>query len=168
MCPDEDIETLKIACKYSFLSGMTYKYSDQFVDPIDLNINSDYLLFVKQPICLSQISNKIDNRQYRNKLMYLSDVELIKHNTILYNGDDKLISKYSKILVSLMKRAFEWAMDRMERGESVDPLCAMYGLYDDFDDREETYSSSRTPVVQMVSGSSSPVLDNGTPPLNRK
>ncbi|CDW71912.1 bromodomain containing protein [Stylonychia lemnae] len=61
------------------------------VDPVKLNIH-DYFEIIKQPMDLSTIKQKLSNNQYDKMYEFLTDVQLMFDNCILYNGESTQVS----------------------------------------------------------------------------
>lgn len=58
--------------------------------PVDTEDAEDYYEIIENPMCLTDIMNKIDREQYKDKNSFMADIELIRFNAIEYNPDKDL------------------------------------------------------------------------------
>ncbi|RKP38764.1 Bromodomain-containing protein, partial [Dimargaris cristalligena] len=70
------------------------------VDPVKLNI-PDYTSIVKNPMDISTVEKKLTSGQYADVSRFISDVELIFANCVLYNGSESVIAKMAQSLERL-------------------------------------------------------------------
>lgn len=57
---------------------------------MDIEDAHDYYEIIKEPICLTEIMNKIDSCLYSNKQSFLDDIEQIRFNALEYNPEKDL------------------------------------------------------------------------------
>lgn len=64
-----------------------------FLQPVDTSAVDDYLTVIKQPMDLSTMRKKIDNREYTHIDQFKEDLILLCNNAMTYNGPDTLYYK---------------------------------------------------------------------------
>eukprot|EP00127_Corallochytrium_limacisporum_P000153 Clim_evm14s6 gene=Clim_evmTU14s6 len=87
-----------------FLKPKHSEYVWPFIDPVDLNLVPNYRELVEKPICLKDIEEKLEYREYRDPLDFESDMRQIFENCRVYN------SRENPIHTQLMRfqEEFEW------------------------------------------------------------
>lgn len=60
-----------------------------FVDPIDKEEVPDYYTIIKNPICLNDIFDKVDEKKYSTINQFMSDIDLLVNNAKEYNPNNK-------------------------------------------------------------------------------
>lgn len=86
---------MKILHLCSKLKGAYYFLEP--VDPVKFNI-MDYFDIVTQPMDLSTVKKKMQHNCYANPEQFIADMELIWNNSILYNGENHVVSGCAKEL----------------------------------------------------------------------
>uniref|UniRef100_A0AC35GBB9 Bromodomain-containing protein n=1 Tax=Panagrolaimus sp. PS1159 TaxID=55785 RepID=A0AC35GBB9_9BILA len=73
-----------------FLAKKSYSYTADFIAPVDVELYqlADYYDKIKQPMDLTTMKNKFDNRQYANADEFRQDMLLIAENCMNYNPPD--------------------------------------------------------------------------------
>lgn len=92
------------ACKRVMSLLLDDIFAELFIDPVDPESDdaADYYDVIKQPMCLSDVSRKLDKNEYTRPEDFISDVTLVFDNCIQYNGTD---SAYAEI-AEHMRRKF--------------------------------------------------------------
>lgn len=60
----------------------------QFVDPVDEEEVKDYYEIIKNPICLNQMHDKVDNGEYQTVEAFMDDIDLLVANAKEYNPNN--------------------------------------------------------------------------------
>lgn len=60
--------------------------TEPFMDPVDRNEFPDYDKYIVNPMCLNQIKDNITNKCYGSTEAFLSDIQWIVHNSIIFNA----------------------------------------------------------------------------------
>lgn len=76
--------------QYKYCQKITNKISklsiaEIFLYPVDLNVCSDYLTYVKKPMDLGKVSEKLETHQYSTLNDWRNDMNLIWKNALAYN-----------------------------------------------------------------------------------
>eukprot|EP00767_Chilomastix_cuspidata_P003418 gnl/Chilomastix_cuspidata/3541.p1 GENE.gnl/Chilomastix_cuspidata/3541~~gnl/Chilomastix_cuspidata/3541.p1 ORF type:complete len:348 (-),score=119.77 gnl/Chilomastix_cuspidata/3541:7-1050(-) len=124
--PDEEIAAVLSAARYAMAVAASHPQHRQFMDPVRIEEHPEYLSYVKQPMDLQIIADRIDSRFYRTAQMFLCDVDLIHTNCVAYNCDDHAVTLQARTFCKDVKAAFQWALAGARRGH-VDPRAAFYG-----------------------------------------
>ncbi|KAH7434847.1 hypothetical protein KP509_06G037600 [Ceratopteris richardii] len=102
-------ELLLSRCKSVLRIVMDYKHAWLFnepVDPVALDI-PDYPLFVKHPMDLGTVKNKLDKKQYKHlPADFISDVRLTFENAMLYNPPGHDVNTAAKRMLKMFEK--EW------------------------------------------------------------
>jgi len=71
-----------------------------FRQPVDLVVNSTYTQFVKQPISLQEIHEKITSFSYHTVNEFVKDLKLIESNSVAFNTLNHPVTQLAKKLVA--------------------------------------------------------------------
>ncbi|CAD6199491.1 unnamed protein product [Caenorhabditis auriculariae] len=86
-----------------------------FVMPVDAEDAADYHEIIENPICLADIMEKIDNKEYIHADQFLEDVRLITKNALEYNPvttqDGKTIRHYAIGLRDVTEELIDTELD---------------------------------------------------------
>eukprot|EP00111_Clytia_hemisphaerica_P006367 TCONS_00018467-protein len=86
-----------------------------FLEPVDAAEAPNYYEFIKNPMDLSKIAEKIENKTYKDESEFANDVYLMLDNCEMYNGTlspfTKLAGKIKKVFEKQMKKEFPPEMD---------------------------------------------------------
>jgi len=94
---------------------------DPFVELPPRNVYKDYYVLIKNPICMKQIENKINNKHYQNLKQFRADIRLLCNNCRQYNDDESILFKDANMI--------ERACDKKLQEATAD-----YPQWQDFDD----------------------------------
>ncbi|TMS39278.1 hypothetical protein L596_005827 [Steinernema carpocapsae] len=61
----------------------------EFVNPVDVNEVEDYYTIITNPMCLSEMQVKIDQKAYSTPEDFLADIQLIRANAVEYNPSNE-------------------------------------------------------------------------------
>ncbi|KHJ45944.1 Bromodomain protein [Trichuris suis] len=116
---DRSLNELDIQLELEFMYGQLEKLlyalketSDAwpFVEPVTEEIAPNYFQFIKKPMDLETIEAKLMNREYKNKLEFIEDINLMLLNCLEYNGlrNDytKTAQRLERSFIRLWKRYF--------------------------------------------------------------
>ncbi|KAH8697694.1 Bromodomain-containing protein [Talaromyces proteolyticus] len=85
------------------------------VDPIKLNI-PNYFTVVTEPMDLSKIDEKLKKNEYTSVSEIVSDVELMTHNAVKFNGPDHVVSLEGVKL----KHTFQKQLEKLPKPDEVE------------------------------------------------
>jgi hypothetical protein len=95
----------------------------QEAQPFLLPVNSkkvpDYYNVVKNPLDLQSIRKRVNEKFYKQRSLFLSDMQLLVDNSALYNGPNHTITNSAERLLTICKEHFEQHSDkflRLEKG----------------------------------------------------
>ena len=72
---------------------MTRLDHDQiFLNQVTRSQALGYRDIVKNPICLKDMMHKTKRNEYKNRDMFLADIDLMKENSSLFNGENHPIT----------------------------------------------------------------------------
>ena len=60
-----------------------------FLEPVDTQVYSDYLKFVKKPMDFGTILDMLESQAYLSLDQYKADVRLVFYNALAYNSDNE-------------------------------------------------------------------------------
>uniref|UniRef100_A0A914PTC2 Bromodomain-containing protein n=1 Tax=Panagrolaimus davidi TaxID=227884 RepID=A0A914PTC2_9BILA len=126
-----------------FLAKKSHTFTAEFIAPVDVEFYqlADYYDVIKQPMDLTTIKNKFDNRQYENANEFRHDMLLIAENCMNYNHIDSPVYIAAK---TFLKR-FEDRWKRVAKNEPPPP-------------KKEDVAQQATTFNQQGFASSSPSL----------
>jgi len=77
-----------VRCRFLFNQIVEDEYSDWFYDPVDTDLYPDYLSYVAQPMCLSEIQTRLQQpfAYDGNPQAFATDMRLVWANCEEYNG----------------------------------------------------------------------------------
>ncbi|KAK0414460.1 hypothetical protein QR680_011440 [Steinernema hermaphroditum] len=78
-----------------------------FAQPVDVKEVPDYREFVKKPMDLRTMMNKLKNNDYESVEEVVADYQLMFNNCRTYNGDDSEITELAKTLETFMNEQFD-------------------------------------------------------------
>eukprot|EP00794_Sanderia_malayensis_P016840 gene16840-18539_t len=90
-----------VACEDILRGVWKDENSYPFRNPVDLKKVPDYINYVKNPIDLSTIRDKLDMLEYEDAFQFLEDVKLIFSNSKLYNEDTSQVGQAALQLKSM-------------------------------------------------------------------
>lgn len=64
-----------------------------FAEPVEEEEAADYYQIIKEPMCFTQMAEKVDRREYTHPDQFLADINLIVNNALEYNPVGNLYSK---------------------------------------------------------------------------
>ena len=97
--------------------------SEQFWTPVSTKYVPDYYQIVTNPIDLASIKNKVKQKKYTTRAQFLSDVNRIFENSVLYNGADAESTCAAKNMYDLCVKTFEENSQELTRVEkAINPL----------------------------------------------
>jgi transcription initiation factor TFIID subunit 1 len=83
----------------------------------------DYYNLVKNPIDLQTIRKRVNEKFYKNRLMFLEDIQLLIDNSALYNGRNHAITISGETLYEFCMQRFNEKSEKFERLEkAINPL----------------------------------------------
>lgn len=99
-----------------------YEIAYHFYYPVDVEAFGlrDYYDIVKQPMDLSTIRKKMDNREYRKPDQFASDVRLMLHNSFRYNPPDHVVNKCGRKLQEIFEQKYARLPEGSDDTESSD------------------------------------------------
>ncbi|KAM0719229.1 hypothetical protein Q7P37_005134 [Cladosporium fusiforme] len=133
---------------------------DPFVELPPKNDYPDYYQLIKQPICMKQIENKINKKQYQSLKQFRQDVGLLCANCKQYNEDGSVLYNDANVI--------EDALVAKLREET-----AAHPEWQDFDDASSTADGASTRPMSSV-GTPQPAKSgiklklNGRPSASRQ
>ncbi|CDW58661.1 Bromodomain domain containing protein [Trichuris trichiura] len=92
---DRSLNELDIQLELEFMYGqlekLLYALKENndawpFIEPVTEDIAPNYFEFIKKPMDLETIEAKLMNREYKNKLEFIEDINLMLLNCLEYNG----------------------------------------------------------------------------------
>ncbi|GLH03339.1 Transcription initiation factor TFIID subunit 1 [Gryllus bimaculatus] len=102
-----------VMCK---LKGMPE--SSPFLKPANKKIMKNYYDVVKEPMDLEMIAKNVTAHKYQRREEFLSDVNKILQNSILYNGETSENTMKAKALVSVCRAVLEEYADNLTKLEA--------------------------------------------------
>lgn len=95
----------------------------QFLQPVNTKKVPDYLEKVKNPMDLQTIRENVQKKKYRTREDFLSDINQIKENSIIYNGGDDIYTKSAQRLYEVVIEKFSANEEKLMRLEkAINPL----------------------------------------------
>ena len=95
----------------------------QFLQPVNTKKVPDYLDKVKTPMDLQTIRENIQNKKYRSREDFLTDIQQIVNNSITYNGGDDIYTKNArKLLEVVVTKFFDNEEKLMRLEKAINPL----------------------------------------------
>lgn len=83
--------------------------------PVDAEEVEDYYEVIKNPMSLSEMMNKVDQKKYTRAEQFLDDIRLIRYNAIEYNPDkemeEKVIRHNANGLMDMAEALFDMELD---------------------------------------------------------
>lgn len=104
-------------CKNILKKLMAHKDGWIFNEPVDaekLGL-SDYHYFIKKPMDLGTIKNKLDKRGYNSLEQFASDVRLTFDNAMTYNPPGNDVHQMAKGLLNLFEKSWNVISSKMEK-----------------------------------------------------
>ncbi|KAG8223686.1 hypothetical protein J437_LFUL004051 [Ladona fulva] len=83
------------------LKGMSESWP--FLKPVNKKFVRDYYSVIKDPMDLETVAKKVKAHKYHNRHEFLSDIELILQNCVVYNGKDSVYTKKAESLYKATK-----------------------------------------------------------------
>lgn len=83
----------------------------EFVDPVDAEEAEDYYEIIEQPICLSDIMEKLNKCEYNHADKFVSDLCLIQYNALEYNPSNTKEGKTIRQMANSLRDAIDDLMD---------------------------------------------------------
>ena len=91
--------------------------------PVNSKKVPDYYNLVKNPIDLQTIRKRINEKFYKNRIMFLDDIQLLIDNSALYNGRNHSITISAEKLYEFCMHRINEKSDKFERLEkAINPL----------------------------------------------
>jgi len=75
-----------------------FDHTKLFIAPVKKDQFPDYYEIVKNPVDISVMRAKAKRGEYQTAQQFLEDLELIVHNSILYNGEDNEVTDQAKAI----------------------------------------------------------------------
>lgn len=95
----------------------------QFLQPVNTKKVPDYLEKVKTPMDLQTIRENIQNKKYHSREDFLSDINQIVENSVIYNGPDDIYTKSARKLLDVVVQKFLENEDKLMKLEkAINPL----------------------------------------------
>uniref|UniRef100_A0A8R1HZS2 Tat-binding homolog 7 n=1 Tax=Caenorhabditis japonica TaxID=281687 RepID=A0A8R1HZS2_CAEJA len=83
----------------------------EFVDPVDPEEAEDYYEIIKNPICLSDIMEKLNKSEYNHADKFVADLCLIQFNALDYNPSNTKEGKMIRQMANSLRDAIDDFMD---------------------------------------------------------
>lgn len=93
-----------LACKSITRRLFDHPLAEIFRYPVDLDVYTDYRQYVKYPMDLSTVLDKLGKKKYRSVNEWQRDIELIWSNCRLYNKDSPVLNSYIEELQGYFKK----------------------------------------------------------------
>ena len=71
---------------------------DPFLDLPPKNLYPDYYELIKDPICMKQVENKINKKQYQSVKQFRQDIALLCSNCRQYNEDGSVLYEDANLI----------------------------------------------------------------------
>lgn len=100
----------------------TMSESWPFVKPVNKKLVKDYYNIVKHPMDLETIAKKVKSHKYHSRQEFMSDVERILGNCVLYNGKESPFTQKAEALVKAcqeMLDEYDEHLTQLERNISI-------------------------------------------------
>ncbi|GIY46026.1 transcription initiation factor TFIID subunit 1 [Caerostris extrusa] len=81
--------------------------SQPFWFPVDSKSAPTYHTIIKNPMDLETMKTKINNGEYKNREMFVGDMELIVNNSSSFNGKDSWLTRYANKMMDYFFRLLE-------------------------------------------------------------
>ena len=94
--------------------------SHVFLKPVNRKNVPDYYDVIERPMELETITRKIEKHKYHSREDFLSDFELIKNNSVRYNGPD---SKYT-ITATQLHEAAKTGIDEVRKNNDSELIIS--------------------------------------------
>lgn len=78
-----------------------------FLKPVNKKFVRDYYSVIKEPMDLETVAKKVKAHKYHNRHEFLSDIELILQNCVVYNGKDSIYTKKAETLYKVSKATLD-------------------------------------------------------------
>ena len=104
------------------LHKKNYEVAYYFYYPVDAEVLGlrDYHDIIKQPMDLSTIRKKMDNRLYRKPEQFAADVRLMLHNSFRYNPPEHDVNKCGRKLQEIFEQRYARLPDGSDDTDSSD------------------------------------------------
>ncbi|KAF2238631.1 hypothetical protein EV356DRAFT_440228 [Viridothelium virens] len=120
---------------------------DPFLELPPKNDYPDYYMIIKNPICMAQITRKINRKEYQNLKQFRQDVGLLCNNCRTYNEDGSILYQDANLIEeTLVKKLKEETEGHPE--------------FADFDDRTSSTGDGRS--TAPISSVGTPLASGGT------
>jgi len=88
-----------------------------FHKPVNKKFVKDYYNVIKKPMDLDAITKNIKAHKYHNRDDFLTDVELLLHNSVAYNGPDSQFSRKAQQIVDICRTTLQEYDDHLSHLE---------------------------------------------------
>ncbi|XP_050517356.1 transcription initiation factor TFIID subunit 1 isoform X2 [Diabrotica virgifera virgifera] len=109
----------------------TMSESWPFLKPVNKKLVKDYYSIVKRPMDLETITKKVTAHKYHSRHEFLTDIEQILENCVLYNGKDSTFTEKAEILVKACKETLDEYDEHLTQLESRLLLAQERAMQDD-------------------------------------
>ncbi|XP_067934838.1 bromodomain adjacent to zinc finger domain protein 2B-like isoform X2 [Watersipora subatra] len=103
---EEDSADMSV-CREIMTEIESHKDAEPFLEPVDTKAFPQYKKYIKQPMDLSKISEKLTNNQYASQVEFYDDMILIFDNCLLFNEDSSVVGKSGKVLRRLFQKRWK-------------------------------------------------------------
>jgi ATP-dependent helicase STH1/SNF2 len=90
-----------------------------FHNPVSKQEVPHYRKYVKKPICIKDMKNKCNRREYKEKESFLADVALMRQNSELFNGEAHEVTQVARRLEEICQKEIEAKLEEILTYESL-------------------------------------------------
>ncbi|KAK9885772.1 hypothetical protein WA026_013642 [Henosepilachna vigintioctopunctata] len=96
----------------------TMSESWPFLKPVNKKLVKDYYNIVKRPMDLETICKRVAAHKYHSRYEFLTDIEQILENCVLYNGKESPFTEKAELLVKICRSTLEEYNEHLTQLES--------------------------------------------------